>query len=84
MSKCITSARVPKGSLLYLLKSVLSAFTGGLGSEGGTGIECEVLEPCISPLSCIPVDYNYYCIKKRFTPAAANGQPGTPGMDGKS
>jgi len=59
-------------------------FSGGLGSEGGTGIECEVLEPCINPMKCLPVDYNYHCIKRRFTPAVDNGEPGTTGTDGKS
>lgn len=62
----------------------LECFSGGRGSQGGTGIECKVLKPCINPMMCLPPIYNYNCIKNRFTPAAANGEPGTTGTDGKS
>lgn len=80
----VNVAAMWRRSILSALVCSFVCFSGGLGSTGGTGIECEVVEPCTNPMKCLPMDENYYCVKKRFTSAAANGQPGTPGTDGKS
>lgn len=76
-----------KEILFYLLKSVLVfvCLSGGLGSVGGQGIECQRGFDCSPGEKCyIDMDRRYYCYRKRLTAAAANGEPGTPGTDGKS